>query len=157
MTNVTWYGAQAYCEAIGRRLPTEAEWEHATRGFSNYIYPWGNEWDGTRASTRRPADGGEPQKAPVFAFPEGSSPYGIYNLAGNVAEWVSDWYDPQFYNRPEATITAPTGPISGTEKVVRGGSWDDLPFFARSVHRMSQPPNEPTASIGFRCVEDVAG
>lgn len=155
MTNVTWYGAQAYCEAIGRRLPTEAEWERAARGPNNNIFPWGNTWDATRASTRRPADGGEPQKVPVFAFPEGSSPYGIYNLAGNVAEWVLDWYDPRFYGRPEATVADPTGPTAGQERVTRGGSWDTMPFFSRSVHRQSQEPNNPTADIGFRCVEDL--
>ena len=156
VANVTWYGAKAYCEAIGRRLPTEAEWEHAARGANDYIYPWGNTWDGTLASTKRPGDGSEPSTVPVLSFPDGASiPYGVLNMAGNVAEWMSDWYDPRFYGRPEATISDPTGPVSGTEKVVRGGSWDTMPFFARSVHRQSRDPLSPTASIGFRCVEDA--
>ncbi len=156
VVNVTWYGAQAYCAAIGRRLPTEAEWEHAARGANDYIYPWGNTWVSGNASTSRPADTtAEPSAVQVFAFPEGASDYGMLNMAGNVAEWVSDWYDARFYGRPEATIPDPTGPVSGTDKVVRGGSWDAVPFFSRSVHRQSWEPNSPTAWIGFRCVQDA--
>lgn len=155
MVNVTWYGAKAYCEAIGRRLPTEAEWERAARGDTGFVYPWGDTWDATRASTNRPDGGGEPQKVAVSAFPTGASPFGILNMAGNVAEWTSDWYDARFYSRPEAAGLDPRGPVSGTEKVVRGGSWDAVPFFARTAHRQSRQPLDPTAWIGFRCVEDI--
>lgn len=155
VTNVTWYGAQAYCEAIGRRLPTEAEWERAARGDQGFIYPWGNSWDGSRATTRRLADGTLGQAVSVFSFPLGSSPYGVLNMAGNVAEWVYDWYDPRYYANPTASQPDPTGPLAGTEKVNRGGSWDTMPFFARTVHRRNQDPLDPTADVGFRCAEDL--
>jgi formylglycine-generating enzyme required for sulfatase activity len=155
VTNVTWYGAQAYCEAIGRRLPTEAEWERAARGDQGYIYPWGNTWDGSRATTRRLADGTLGEAVSVLTFPLGSSPYGVLNMAGNVAEWVYDWYDLRYYANPNASQPDPTGPLAGTEKVNRGGSWDTMPFFARTVHRRSQDPLDPTADIGFRCAEDI--
>ncbi len=154
-TNVTWYGAQAYCEAIGRRLPTEAEWERAARGDQGFIYPWGNSWDGNRAATRRLADGTLGSAVSVFSLPLGATVTGVYNLAGNIAEWVSDWYDVRYYANPTASIPDPTGPAAGSDKVNRGGSWDTMPFFARTVHRRNQPPLDPTADIGFRCAQNV--
>jgi formylglycine-generating enzyme required for sulfatase activity len=152
VTNVTWYGAQAYCQALGRRLPTEAEWERAARGDQGYIFPWGNEWSPDNSATRRST---VQEKAPVDAFPTGASPFGILNMAGNVAEWVSDWYSPNFYSRPEAAGPDPVGPATGTERVTRGGSWDTVPFYTRTVHRQSRDPLSPTAAIGFRCVADA--
>ncbi len=157
VTNMTWYGAQAYCMALGRRLPTEAEWERAARGDTGFVYPWGTTWDATRANTNRPAVAETPLgKTAITLFPTGASPYGILNLAGNVAEWVSDWYDPTFYRNPAASTPNTTGPAVGTNKVVRGGSWDAVPFFARTVHRQDRLPNDPTAWIGFRCASTNA-
>lgn len=150
---VTWWGAAEYCNALNRRLPTEAEWERAARGSENRIYPWGFEFDPTLAmsSITSPAS-----TMPVTSYPLGISPYGIFNMAGNVSEWVYDWYQANYYteklNSPEPN---PKGPIAGTEKVHRGGSWDTIPLFLRTVHRMSRPPGSPTAAIGFRCVADV--
>jgi formylglycine-generating enzyme len=152
VTNVTWYGAQAFCQAIGRRLPTEAEWERAARGDLEYIYPWGNTWDPNNSASRRSTS---QTKVAAGSLAAGASPYGVLDMAGNVAEWVSDWYSPSYYGRPEAAGPDPAGPATGTEKVTRGGSWDTVPFFTRTVHRQSRDPLSPTAAIGFRCVADA--
>ena len=154
---VTWYGANEYCKAIGRRLPTEAEWERAARADDSRIYPWGDSWDNALAKTNRPADA-EPGPLPVASFPLGVSVNGIHDLAGNVAEWVSDWYGSAYYQALAAQGAAenPTGPITGLEKVLRGGSWNSVPFFSRTVHRQSWDPKESQRWIGFRCAADVA-
>lgn len=157
VTQVTWWGAEAYCNAIGRRLPTEAEWEHAARGPENNYYPWGFEFDGSLAmSSIDPAKG----TVPVSSYATGDSPYGALNMAGNVEEWVQDWFSPTYYSEIATNPTLalnPQGPISGTERVLRGGSWDTVPLFLRSMHRRSHAPGDPTAAIGFRCVSDTPG
>jgi len=155
VANVTWFGARAYCEAVGRRLPTEAEWERAARGDSDFIYPWSDTWVEANAKTNRPKDAPAGAVA-VDSYPEGASPFGMLNVAGNVAEWVSDWYDDRFYGRPESGLPDPTGPASGTQKVVRGGSWDTPPFFARTMHRQSLEPNQAGIWLGFRCAANAA-
>ncbi len=157
---VTWYGASAYCEAIGRRLPTEAEWERAARGNSGYIYPWGNVWEPSLAKSNRPI-GTEVGAVSVDSYGiRGASPYGIMNLAGNVAEWVSDWYQANYYSEQallaqQGVILNPSGPETGISKVARGGSWDTVPFFLRTVHRQEYPPNQLRLDVGFRCIEEV--
>lgn len=150
VVNVTWYGANAYCAALGRRLPTEAEWEYAARGDEGFIYPWGSQWQFGLAKTNRPAS--DPIGAvEVDSFASGASPFGVLNMAGNVAEWVFDYYGDRYYfDSPEIN---PTGPTSGETRVIRGGSWDAAPFFARAVHRQSFPSERGSAAIGFRCVE----
>jgi formylglycine-generating enzyme required for sulfatase activity len=157
VAGVTWYGANAYCRSIGRRLPTEAEWEYAARGNTGNIYPWGMTWDPAFARTSISPDADVVGPFPVGGFFVGASPFGVQDMAGNVAEWVSDWYDAEYYNSPDAIRDNPTGPASGDEKVIRGGSWDAKPFFARSVHRQSLPPTETGLWVGFRCVDDATG
>lgn len=152
---VTYYGALAYCEAVGRRLPTEAEWERAARADDDRIFPWGNRWDSALAKTNRPLDT-PPGSFPVGSYPLGASIYGVYDMAGNVAEWVSDWYSERYYQEQAALGTSknPSGPLAGQQKVLRGGSWNGVPFFSRAMHRQSEYPGEYQRWIGFRCAED---
>ncbi len=150
---VTWFGAQEYCDTIGRRLPTEAEWERAARGPANSIYPWGPEWVPTNANTSRTPNAGQGTLS-VDSYPAGASLYGPLNMAGNVSEWVFDFYQENYYSLPEAGGPNPRGPVSSDRRVLRGGGWDNVPLFARAVHRMYAQPTEGRASLGFRCAAD---
>lgn len=154
MVEVTWYGAQAYCAALGRRLPTEAEWERAARADDGRIYPWGDDWNPDFAKTNRSTDDSIGAVS-VTSYDQGIGPYGNYNLAGNVAEWIADWYDERAYYSQAASQPDPQGPPLGDERVVRGGSWDAVPFFARTMHRQSRRPDDPAPWLGFRCAADV--
>ncbi len=151
-TYVTWWGAQEYCQTLNRRLPTEAEWERAARGSENRIYPWGPTFDPQRAMSSITENA---FTVPVTEYPTRASPYGVFNMAGNVSEWVYDWYSADYYTQQANNPTPnPQGPPTGDQRVHRGGSWDTIHFFLRTMHRLSQPPGQPTASIGFRCVAD---
>ncbi len=154
VSNVSWFGARAYCEAIGRRLPTEAEWERAARGDDGRIFPWGNLWNPDYAATSRSTN---PVRVPVTEYSNVPSVYGQINLAGNVAEWVNDWYGDRYYSlqQQSGNVIDPQGPSSGSQRVVRGGAWSSVPFFSRTPHRQSWEPNDPQPWIGFRCVEDI--
>jgi iron(II)-dependent oxidoreductase len=166
VVGVNWEDATAFCEYRGKRLPTEAEWEKAARGPQANLYPWGNDFDSAKANYGKNHDA----TMPVDSYPEGASYYGLYNMAGNVFEWVADWYDPRYYGKLEPMVN-PTGPAKpvwmggtgtyvdrltvGEKRVIRGGSWIAPEGTVKATHRFWNHPlnNSYGVGLGVRCAK----
>jgi serine/threonine-protein kinase len=143
---VDWNQARAYCQSLGRDLPTEAQWEYAARGTDGRLYPWGNEAPASQLCFG-PAEAPRTSTCAVQSFPSGNSPFGLFDMAGNVWEWTLDFRSPY----TTASATDPTGPTSGTSRVFRGGSWLNGADAVTATVRDGFSETSFASNFGFRC------
>lgn len=142
---VSYVHAASYCIWVGGRLPTEAQWEKAARGDDRRLFPWGNQ-----NPTERHMNLSLNDTVAVGSYPDGASPYGVLDMAGNVWEWAFDWFGPLYYD--VSPRENPLGPASGTTRTIRGGSYGKAPGGVRVVVRTSIKPDKTLYNLGFRCV-----
>lgn len=153
VVHITWKQALTYCQWKGKRLPTEAEWEKASRALTNYLYPWGN--DSPVCSKAHINSCTEKAPKEVGIHPSGSSPYGVQNLAGNVREWTQDYYDRKYYIDGKETSN-PKGPSKGQTRVIKGSSFKTSGAGAYTISKRENSPEGASADdLGFRCALSV--
>lgn len=144
---ISWHDARAYCQWLGESLPTEAQWEKAARGIDGRLFPWGDQWDCTRANTE---ECGGNRLHPIGSFPDGASPYGVLDMAGNVWEWIEDAFNPDYYNIAPGRNPPPAE--GGNERVLRGGGYSSFQHYVRTTNRGFATPGTASSYRGFRCV-----
>lgn len=154
VSGITWFAARDYCAWRSARLPTEQEWEKAARGDQGREYPWGDKWDRTKLNSGDSQQEWKAGVAPVGSYPEGVSLYGVHDLAGNVMEWVADWYQPYPGNSYLSNA------FGEQYKVVRGGGWGGeghyaITHFYRAAYRFYLDPRSTFVDLGLRCAADA--